>query len=109
MSIQKTKFDDSLYQALSDTDVDAKLKELPEWKRDGKAIVRVETFPNYLDAIKYINRVGFAAEENNHHPDILMNYKRVEVRYWTHKARGITELDLKMARKVEDILSSFSR
>lgn len=107
--MQKTPFDATLYIALSDEEITGKLKDLPEWKRDDKAIVRVETFSNYLDALKYINRVGFASEENNHHPDIIMNFKRVEVRYWTHKARGITDLDFKMARKIEDILATFSR
>ncbi len=107
--MQKTPLKASLYKALSDEEIAKKLKDLPEWKRDGKVIVRVETFPNYLDALKYINRVGFAAEENDHHPDIIMNFKRVEVRYWTHKARGLTDLDFKMARKIEDILATFSR
>lgn len=91
-------------QALPENQVRERLKNLPEWKVEEKALVRAQTFPGYLDALEFVYRVGKNAEAENHHPDLFMNYKRVTVRYWTHKANGITELDFKLARMVENIL-----
>ncbi len=90
--------------AYTDSEIQDRLKELPGWKAEDKALVRMQTFPEYLDALEFVNRVGKNAEEQNHHPDMFMNYKRVTVRYWTHKANGITELDFKLAHMVEKIL-----
>lgn len=92
--------------ALSQTEIDKRLKDLPEWKQKDKALVRVQTFPEYMDALEFVYAVGKAAERENHHPDITMNFKRVEVKYWTHTARGISALDFKMAAIVENLVAS---
>ena len=90
-------------QALSPDDINKRLSALPQWKHENNRLVRSQTFPNYLDALEFVYRTGKEAEANDHHPDIFMNYKRVTVQYWTHKANGITDLDFKMAAKVEKI------
>lgn len=94
-------------EALSQQEIDSLLIEHPQWKQDGKALVRVQTFPDYKAALDFVYQVGLAAEEHNHHPDIAMNFKRVEVRYWTHTARGISQLDFKMAGVVEGLVGRF--
>jgi len=96
-----------LKDALSPDAIDQKLKDLPEWKKEDKALLRVQTFPSYKDALDYVYEVGQTAERENHHPDIFMNYKRVTVRYWTHTARGISELDFKLAHLVEKLVGRF--
>jgi 4a-hydroxytetrahydrobiopterin dehydratase len=90
--------------ALTAEEINKRLLDLPTWKQEDKALVRVQTFPNYKDALDFVYKVGMAAEENNHHPDIFMNFKRVTVRYWTHTARGISALDFKMAGIVEKLV-----
>ena len=90
-----------LKKALSDKEIIDRLKSLSEWKQEDKFLVRVQTFPNYKDALDFVYKVGMTAEAENHHPDVFMNYKRVTVRYWTHTARGITALDFKLAELVE--------
>lgn len=85
----------------------AALARLPGWRRDGKAIVLTEAFPKYLEALDFVYRVGLAAEEANHHPDILMNFRNVTVRYWTHKIDGVSRGDLIMAARVSEILREF--
>lgn len=97
----------SIKDPLTQEEIDLKLKEFPPWKQEEKALVRVQTFPNYRDAMDFVYAVGEAAEENNHHPDIFMNYKRVTVRYWTHTARGISGLDFQMAGVVEALVKRF--
>ena len=47
--------------------------------------------------------VAEAAEANNHHPDIFINYKRITVRYWTHTAAGVTLADVQMAQKIDPL------
>ena len=91
-------------QALNEAEIKLRLADLPQWKQEDKALIRVQTFPNYKDALEFVYKVGLAAEENDHHPDIAMNFKRVTVRYWTHTARGITPLDFKMAGIVERLV-----
>jgi 4a-hydroxytetrahydrobiopterin dehydratase len=93
--------------ALSQAEIEKNLKDLPQWKQEDKALIRVQTFPEYKDALDFVYQVGLAAEENDHHPDITMNFKRVTVKYWTHTARGITALDFKMAGIVEKLVQEF--
>lgn len=85
------------------------MRALPDWLQEGGALIRVQTFATYKDALDFVYQAGLAAEENDHHPDITMAYKRVTVRYTTHSAGGITELDFKMARVVESLIDRFSR
>ncbi|MFN0117674.1 MAG: 4a-hydroxytetrahydrobiopterin dehydratase [Elusimicrobiota bacterium] len=98
---------DHLKAPLALNEIEQRLKFLGEWKHIGNALVRVQTFPSYKDALDFVYQVGLAAEENNHHPDIIMNFKRVEVRYWTHTARGVSELDFKLAQVVEALVQKF--
>jgi 4a-hydroxytetrahydrobiopterin dehydratase len=70
-----------------------KLERLPGWAREGNAIRRQFSFKDFTDAIAFVVRLGFAAEAADHHPDILINYKRVTLTYSTHSAGGLTDKD----------------
>jgi 4a-hydroxytetrahydrobiopterin dehydratase len=70
-----------------------RLKALPGWELDGGAIRRKFTFPGFSDAVAFVVRLGFDAESADHHPDILINYKRVTLSYVTHSEGGLTEKD----------------
>jgi 4a-hydroxytetrahydrobiopterin dehydratase len=70
-----------------------RLVKLPGWKLDGKAVTRQFTFEGFADAVAYVVRLAFAAEAVDHHPDLLVSYKRVTVTYTTHSAGGLTEKD----------------
>ena len=69
------------------------LQKLPGWAIQGDAITRQFTFPGFPDAVAFIVRLGFAAEAADHHPDLLVNYKRVTVTYSTHSEGGLTQKD----------------
>lgn len=58
-------------------------------------------FPNFQRALDFTNAVGYIAEAENHHPDILLSWGKVEVTIWTHKINGLTESDFILAAKVE--------
>jgi 4a-hydroxytetrahydrobiopterin dehydratase len=70
-----------------------RLGEIPGWKLEGAAIVRQFSFPGFPEAVAFVVRLGFTAEAADHHPDILINYKRVTLTYSTHSEGGLTEKD----------------
>ena len=69
------------------------MADLPEWTAEGEVISRQFTFAGFPEAIAFVVRLGFAAEAADHHPDLLINYKRVRVTYSTHSAGGLTDKD----------------
>ena len=74
-------------------DVPKRLQKLPGWTLAGEAITRQFTFAGFPDAVAFIVRLGFAAEAVDHHPDLVVNYKRVTVTYSTHSEGGLTDKD----------------
>jgi 4a-hydroxytetrahydrobiopterin dehydratase len=83
--------------------VAARLKELPGWDLDGAEIRRQFVFSGFPDAVAFVVRLGFAAEAADHHPDLLVNYKRVTVTYSTHSEGGLTGKDFEGARAANGI------
>ena len=69
------------------------------WSEVDDALERTFTFPNFREALVFVNRVGELAETENHHPDIAIHYNRVTLRWWTHTAGGITDRDKELAEK----------
>jgi 4a-hydroxytetrahydrobiopterin dehydratase len=74
------------------------MTDLPEWAVEGEVISRQFTFAGFPEAIAFAVRLAFAAEAVDHHPDLLINYKRVKVSYSTHSEGGLTEKDFDGAR-----------
>lgn len=80
---------------LSDEEVD---EQLPEgWDRDGDEIVRVFEFDDYMKGVNFAQLTGEIAEAQHHHPEMIIRYKELEVRFTTHDAGGITANDIEMA------------
>lgn len=78
---------------IPDTEVVRRLGASRDWAlRDG-ALQRTFTFGNYHKTIAFVNAVAWIAHRMDHHPDLLVGYSRCVVRYSTHSAGGITELD----------------
>jgi 4a-hydroxytetrahydrobiopterin dehydratase len=91
---------------LTSDELDQALAGLAGWERDGDAIRRRFSFPGFPEAIGYVVRVAFAAEAADHHPDLLVEYKRVTVRYWTHTDGGVTAKDVEGARAADALASA---
>lgn len=88
---------------LEQQDVVKRLADLPGWEQDGSMIVKEFRFGAYLDGIAFVSKLGEAAESMNHHPDLLVRLRKVQVRLSTHSAGGLTELDFALAAKAEEI------
>ena len=67
------------------------------WTEVENALEREFRFGDFRAAIDFVIRVAELAEEMNHHPDIAISYTRVTLRWWTHTAGGITDLDRELA------------
>lgn len=77
------------------------LRGLSGWKQEGKFIVKVFEFDEFMDGIEFVNRVADVAEEEEHHPDIEIRYTAVTLSLQTHSEGGVTEWDLELAKAVE--------
>lgn len=86
---------------LSDDDIEAMLPE--EWDREGDEIVRTYEFDSYLDGVGFAAGAGGLAEEAWHHPEVTITWGEVEVRLTTHDAGGITEKDITIAERFDEI------
>jgi 4a-hydroxytetrahydrobiopterin dehydratase len=68
---------------------------------DEHQLHREFNFPDFKQALEFVNRVGALAEEQGHHPDILLAWGKAEITLWTHKIDGLTESDFIMAAKID--------
>ena len=66
-------------------------------------LTRAYTFPDFKQALDFVNKVGALAEEQGHHPDILLAWGKAEITLWTHKIDGLTESDFIMAAKIDRV------
>jgi 4a-hydroxytetrahydrobiopterin dehydratase len=80
--------------------------QLPGWKVvEDHHLQRTFLFPDFREALSFVNRAGAVAEEQGHHPDLALSWGAVEVKIFTHKIEGLTESDFILAAKIEQVLS----
>jgi 4a-hydroxytetrahydrobiopterin dehydratase len=88
---------------LSQDDIDRHLSA-SEWKREGDVIVREWKFEDFAQAMGFVNRVAEAAEDVNHHPDILLHgWNRVRLSVTNHAEGGLTEADFALAGMIDGL------
>jgi 4a-hydroxytetrahydrobiopterin dehydratase len=93
-------------QALNETELRERLKQLPHWTLSGNALERAYEGKSYTDALAALNRIAQRAEETDHHPDMTLVWKKLTIRYSTHTANGVTELDFNAASQVDALLET---
>jgi 4a-hydroxytetrahydrobiopterin dehydratase len=102
-STMNTRAKDKTY---SDEDVQARLaRELPHWRLEDGWIRRTYKTHGWKGTLMVINAVGHLAEAAWHHPDITASYAWVEVRLMNHAAKGITDKDFELAKKIEEVVA----
>ncbi|MDO9408670.1 4a-hydroxytetrahydrobiopterin dehydratase [Patulibacter sp.] len=78
--------------------------EARAWSRSGEALEREWSFADFAGALAFVNAVGGLAEAQGHHPDItLHDFNQVRLRLSTHSAGGVTENDLELAERVDEL------
>ena len=78
---------------LSDQEVQRQLMNLNDWAIEGRAIRKQYTFNDFPAAVAFVSRLVPEAEAADHHPDIVINYRKVTLVYSTHSEGGITQKD----------------
>ena len=64
---------------------------------------RVYKFPDFKKALDFVNKVGAIAEEQQHHPDIVLGWGKVEITTFSHDVNGLTDRDVKLATKINEL------
>lgn len=76
---------------------------VPDWRLQDDRLSRNFRFPDFAQALAFVNRVGAVAEELGHHPDIHLGWGRADIETWTHDAGGLTKLDFALAAKIDEL------
>ncbi len=105
MSAPAAKPQSSRGQALSGPQVIARLASLDGWKLwgdgDTLAIEKTFRFASYLHTLAFANAVAYLAEQQDHHPDMLLAYRSCSVRWRSHDVAGISQRDVRCAALVD--------
>ena len=80
---------------LTDEEIESRLPS--GWTREDDEIVRTYEFDDYLEGVAFASEVAELADEEFHHPEMIVRYDEVEIRFTSHEAGGITEDDIQMA------------
>ncbi len=95
---------------VTDQDISELKPSIPDWdltEHDGiKRLDRTFKFDDFAQAIAFADRVGEAAEEEGHHPRLIVEWGRVNVAWWTHKIKGLHRNDFIMAARTDEIFAA---
>lgn len=92
-------------EPLSDAAIADALDDLPGWSHEDNKLTKTYEFSDFREAISFIVRLSFYAEELAHHPELENVYNTVDVALTTHDAGGtVTEMDVALASKIEDFV-----
>ena len=84
--------------------INALKPQIPKWEVVKEHhLKRTFTFADFRTALDFVNRVGEVAEQQGHHPDILLTWGKAEITLWTHKIDGLSESDFIMAAKIDKL------
>ena len=92
--------------SLNATEVRAALTGMTGWVVDGQAISRTFTCPSFPEAMAFAGRIATYAESVDHHPDLLISYRKVTVTWSTHSEGGVTEKDVAAAKATDNAFAS---
>ena len=91
------------YEKLTDDQIQAALKDLPEWEiRDGWLRRTFQT-PGWAHTLMLANTIAYLAEAAYHHPDLKLGYAACTVLLQTHKVKGLTMHDIELAKKITEV------
>lgn len=86
---------------LNDSEIEAKLAELPGWKRSGEAIAKEFDRGDFVGSAGFVSSLVEPAEAMNHHPDLEVSWATVKVTISTHSEGGLTAADFELAAKID--------
>lgn len=98
--------EDKAEKVYSDEEVEAYLTaELPHWYLENGWIRRKYKTSGWKSTLMVVNTVGHLAEAGFHHPDLTVSYAFVIVKLMNHAAKGVTDKDFELAKKIEEVVT----
>jgi len=92
-------------ETYSDAEIEERLgEELPHWYLEKGWIRRKYKTSGWKATLMVVNTIGHLAEAAFHHPDLTVSYAFVVVKLMNHAAKGVTDKDFELARKIEDVI-----
>ncbi len=88
---------------LDENEITAALTHLSGWREDNGHLKKRFTFADFADSLAFVNRVGAISEAADHHPDITFGWGYSEFAVTTHDRGGITDVDVALASKIDEI------
>ena len=96
--------------SLTESEIAELMTSVPEWtlvtQDNILRLQRIFKFKNYAQALEFTNKVAALAEEQDHHPLIILEWGRVTVAWWTHVVKGLHQNDFSMAAKTDELFES---
>ena len=81
--------------------IEVVLSTLDGWKQESGQIAKEYQFYDFIAASMFVTGVNLEAEKANHHPEVIHRYQKVKIQLSTHDVGGISELDLRLAKKLD--------
>lgn len=91
------------YVKLDSDQISTALKDAPGWSIEDGKLSKQFKFDDYLKGVEFASAVANEAENLNHHPDILVGYKKVTVSVNTHDVGGISPYDFELAKRIDTL------
>jgi 4a-hydroxytetrahydrobiopterin dehydratase len=88
---------------LSGDDLTDRVDALHGWSVEDGKLVKTYTFPDFVSAVAFVDRLTPVAEAQNHHPDLVVAWGRVTAHLWSHDSGGITARDLRLAAALDEL------
>jgi 4a-hydroxytetrahydrobiopterin dehydratase len=88
---------------LTPNEIATRVKDLRGWTLERDKITRLFTFKDFAEAISFLGRITPVADEQNHHPDVLIHWNELTLTLWTHASGGLTERDFRLARAIDEM------
>ena len=79
------------------------IKQVDGWKVSGNKITKRLVFKDFLELIKFVNKLAGIAEKEGHHPDFTVHYNKLDFEIWTHAINGLSENDFILAAKIDKL------
>ena len=90
--------------------MDNSIKEIDKkWLLNNNKLTRKFEFKNFVLTFDFMTEIAKIAEEIKHHPSWTNTYNKLEITLWTHDQGGLTELDFKLAKRIDSLYSEFSK
>lgn len=93
--------------SLTEAEIADLMPRIPQWQTVTQDTIlrlqRVFKFKNYAQAVEFANKVAAIAEEEDHHPLIVLEWGKVTVQWWTHVVKGLHRNDFIMAAKTDEL------